>query len=123
MCLNGKGSSDSNLNSKRVSGIKFLLTSYRKCLWPVLVTRRMKPAIGSIGCDTCLVMLRAGLRSRENKVEWERTYDFHLTSVHGIRPAARVEAPSAREQLQEFWRTFRLPEKPMAKERFRHIRR
>ena len=75
----------------------------------------MDKAIGSNGCDTCLVMLRAGLRSKENKAEWERTYDFHRALTHGSRLAAPAATPATHEQLKEFWRTFRLPEKSKAK--------
>ncbi|HYC11508.1 MAG TPA: hypothetical protein VEC02_02455 [Nitrososphaerales archaeon] len=70
----------------------------------------MEQAIGIMECDACLDILRAGLQSKENKAEWEKAYNLHLASAHGTHLAAQVEAPSTREQLQEFWRTFRLPE-------------
>jgi len=72
----------------------------------------MEPAVGSMECDTCLDILRAGLRSKENKEEWEKTYDLHLALAHGIHPARRVAAAPTREELREFWRTFKLPENP-----------
>jgi len=71
-------------------------------------------------CDTCLVILRAGLRSAHHKEEWLREYNLHLALAHGIHPAPRVAAPSIREQLREFWRTFRLPENPNSMEH--HLR-
>jgi len=61
-------------------------------------------------CDTCLDMLRAGLNGAYPVEDWQREYDLHLASAHGIHPTAQVAVPTTQQGLREFWRTFRLPE-------------
>ena len=63
-------------------------------------------------CDTCLTILKAGLRSAHDKEEWLSGFNLHLSLAHGIRQAANGTTPVTREQLREFWRTFRFPENP-----------
>jgi hypothetical protein len=66
-------------------------------------------------CDTCLAILRGGLRSARHKEEWLREYDLHLALAHGIRSGVQVSTPATRELLREFWKKFRLPGKQETK--------
>lgn len=67
-------------------------------------------------CDTCLCILRGGLISRYNKVEWLSEYYYHLATAHGIHQGDQAVAHTIQEQLGEFWRTFSLPEKSQTAE-------